>query len=376
MRAIAVYVHIPCCIQKCSYCDFVSFPQADFPLNDYVNLLLMEIKKYQPLLNLFPPSSIYLGGGTPSLLSAHQVQQILTTIYPPSNYQNPIEITLEINPGTVTKKKLAEFRSVGINRLSIGVQSFSTELLRTIGRIHTQEQAVACLNDSIDCGFNNVSIDLLYGLPEQTLTNIKFDITKVSSLPIHHVSWYQLTLEEKTPLYQIYQANPAIFPNEELLVNMTKIIYESLIKKGFQYYETSNYALSKHQSQHNTTYWQHHNYLGFGIGAVSFFDPIRNTNPLTWNSYQSMLNQKKLIHKNIEHLTYDERKFEMIFLALRTQKGLHIPTYNNRFNQNFIKNYKKIIFRLTQEKLAELNYPWFRLSRRGSEIANSIMIEF
>ena len=369
-KYLALYLHIPICQKRCLYCDFVSFVKDDFKLQDYVTALIEEIHRYKQLNNYFEVVSVYIGGGTPSLLSIEQLTQIITAIKSTFTINKNIEFTMEINPQTVNLVYLKQMKALGINRLSIGVQSFQDKFLQKLGRIHDSKQALDTISNANLAGFSNVSIDLIFGISEQNLQDIKKEIEQIKALNIQHISWYNLIVEDHTPLSKLCATKTDYqILEDDLLAQMYYYIQAELKQIGFIQYETSNYAKENYSSLHNQAYWQHQNYLGLGLGAVSFFRPIRNQNASNFSDY---LAGKKALEK----LNKQELKFETIFLALRTKTGLDITKYNQFYKADFMKDYSKEINKLLAKNLIKIENNHLTINSQYEFVANSIVGEF
>lgn len=265
---LSLYIHYPWCLRKCPYCDFNSHPVPPELANaesQYLRALLQDLEQEIPFAQRRKLASIFFGGGTPSLLSAGAAKNLLQTIEKKLGSLQEIEITLEANPGTFEAEKFSAFRTAGINRLSIGVQSFDEKMLKKLGRIHSPTQAIDAINHARDAGFDSFNIDLMYGLPDQTSAMLQYDLEKVLSLDPPHLSFYQLTIEPNTQFY----SHPPNLPEEDLILDMQEQLETRLNGQGYQNYEISAWAKPGHQSQHNRNYWQFGDYLGIGAGAHS-----------------------------------------------------------------------------------------------------------
>ena len=266
------YIHIPFCEKKCNYCDFTSFRFSEDLNSKYLNYLLREIDIYKKKYDLDEKqNTIYFGGGTPSLLSIEELNRILSNF----NYDEHTEITIELNPKTVDKKKLREYKKLGINRLSIGVQSFNDKFLKSLGRIHNSLEAEKIYNDARELGFENISLDLMFSLPTQTLKDLEKDLNKLFLLEPNHFSIYSLIWEEGTKFYQDLVAGKLKETDNELEADMYERIIELAQIKGYKHYEISNFSKQNFESKHNMAYWENRNYLGLGLSAAGYIGNIR-----------------------------------------------------------------------------------------------------
>jgi putative oxygen-independent coproporphyrinogen III oxidase len=324
----AAYVHIPFCQQKCHYCDFpvvVDHKPDSRHRSKYLEMLRWEIKltpsRQQPL------TSVFFGGGTPSLLTPAELGQILQALREQFGLAEDIEISLEADPGTPGIHYLEDYRKLGVNRLSLGVQSFIPELLQVSGRTHTVEDIETAIHRIQACGWENWSLDLIQGLPGQTLEQWEFSLQKAVEARPKHISVYDLTLEPKTRFYRDYPADSPVLPGEELTAKMYCLAHEFLEKHGYRHYEISNYAQPGYQCRHNLTYWHNQPYYGFGLGATSYFDQVRFERPKQLRAYYRWV-EEQAIFGTIEMLDYPlsakEQLIESLMLGLRLREGIHL----------------------------------------------------
>ena len=310
-----LYIHIPFCKKRCLYCDFFSTTQLE-RREEYVQAVLRELEQRKDEAGE-PIRTIYIGGGTPSTLSIELTTAINQLI---TSYQ-PAEYTIEVNPGDVTKEYLQGLRSLGLNRLSMGVQSFQDELLQLIGRRHNARQAIEAVKIAQEAGFDNISIDLMYALPTQTMEQWSADIEAALSLGIQHVSCYGLMYEEGTALTKMLEEGQIEAIDEDTENAMYDMLCDYLQQAGFVHYEVSNFALPGYEAKHNSAYWDHTPYIGIGAGAHSFIPPVRSWNPSDLNAYISGITAQNLQREN-ETLTEDDLYNERMMLGLRTNRGV------------------------------------------------------
>ncbi len=334
----SIYVHIPFCKSRCRYCDFYSTTLLS-RREEYIAVLQQELR-----MRLAPQTSIstvYFGGGTPSLLEPEQIRQVLDEIDRLSGLKGSksIEITMEANPGDLNQTKLKALREAGVNRLSIGIQTFSTPLLQRIGRRHTSEQAIQAVIMAQQAGFDNISVDLMYGLPGQTLEDWSKDLDQLARLHVQHVSAYCLTYEEGTPLYRDLEQGLIEEADDELANAMQEMAISKLAEMGIMRYEVSNYAIPGYESRHNSHYWTHEAYLGIGAGAHSFDGcHTHSFNGDDLEAYLHVCNtsaQSLQEWRQKEELTPDDLYNEMIMLGLRTVKGVDIKRIKNEYLKHF-----------------------------------------
>ena len=355
----SVYIHIPFCLSKCKYCSFISFPNIDKKVG-YLHSLLKEIDYYYKgeLLN-----TIYFGGGTPSLMEINELKKILDKL----NFNQDTEITIEVNPDSVDEKYLLGLKDIGFNRLSIGSQSFDDNILSQIGRRHNSNQIFQTIELAQKAEFKNISVDLIYGLPNQTLDMFKKDLDIVNSLPIQHVSLYGLKIDEGCYFYKHY---PEDVPDDDTQADMYLTAIEQL--KDFEHYEISNFAQKGFESKHNLNYWKENEYYGFGIAAHGFVDGIRYSNYETFDKYLNNPTEREFG----KFLTDQEQLEESIFLGFRIAEGININTINERFNINFDSKYKNIIDKYTQTGHIIKTKNGYKLSNQGFLVSNIILSEF
>ena len=321
---LSVYVHIPFCKSRCLYCDFFSTTQLDLR-EQYVQALILEAHSRLSTLDS-QLSTIYFGGGTPSMLSVEQIRSILSAINP----TNAIEITLEANPGDLTIDKLQALRAIGINRLSIGIQSFRDEELQLLGRRHNAQQAIEAVYLAQQAGFDNISIDLMYALPNQTLAGWQSNIRQALDLHVQHISCYCLTYEPHTPLTQLVEKGQLTPMDEDTENQMYDLLCDELAANGFEHYEVSNFALKDCRSRHNSGYWNDTPYIGLGAGAHSYDGTTRRWNIDNLQAYINGLSNGSQYWEE-EHLTPDQKTMEYIMLGLRTSDGIPInPTLQTK----------------------------------------------
>lgn len=317
MKNFGIYVHIPFCVAKCHYCNFVSKCACEEDICKYVNFLCNEIEEKASIFKNRGVTSIYIGGGTPSFINSKYILKIIETIKNNYNILQGAEITIECNPCSTTKEKLEDYKNAGVNRLSFGVQSLNNKELEIIGRKHTQERAKQAILEAKDVGFENISADLLIGIPQQTNESLLNNIQELANLGVKHISAYMLILEEGTFLYKQVKENMLVCASEDESVNMYNDAYRLLQKLGYERYEISNFSKIGYESKHNVNYWEMGEYVGFGVSAHSFYDGKRIANANTFNAYFKGAQE-------VELLSNKEIIEETIMLGLRQEKGVCI----------------------------------------------------
>ena len=374
MKEIGIYIHIPFCIKKCEYCDFVSYCNKKEYVPQYINALKKEIKNN--INKEYKITTIYIGGGTPSSIEENYIADIIETIKlnmndeDLKNFEN-IEVTIEVNPGTVNKEKLQVYKKIGINRLSIGLQETHNELLKSIGRIHTYEEFIKTYKLARKIGFNNINVDLMIALPNQTIQDIKENLEKITKLNPEHISVYSLILEEGTPFYNKYNENKIKLPDEELERNMYWYVKNTLENNGYMHYEISNFSKKGFESKHNMNCWNQEEYLGFGVAAHSYNNRIRYSNTNSIEEY--IKGSNKIIH---EEQTLEDMQKEYMLLGLRKIEGINIQKFKNKFAQNPIFIFKEQLNKLVDEELIIVDGNEIKLTNKGLDLANIVWEEF
>jgi len=380
MKSISIYLHIPFCVRKCSYCDFVSYSAKPFEenhgINRYFEAIKQELIRYKEKLSTYEVATIYLGGGTPSAVDGRLIHDLLNLIRASLNVTNDAEITIEVNPGTLTHDKLNHYKAAGINRVSMGLQTTNDQLLETIGRIHSTNDFITSYHALRDAGFNNISLDLMFGLPGQTLSDIDRAIKLIDQLKPQHVSAYSLKIEEGTPLFDAYEKGSVQLPSEELEREMYHRINSKLRELGIYQYELSNYALPGWESKHNTVYWENKPYLGVGVSSHSKLDDVRFSNTSNIHEYMDSIQKGESVIIDSEPIDAEEDLFESIILGLRLNKGIQIDQLNERYAIDFEARYEKVLSSLIQDHLIIREGNTIKLTELGRDLANQVFLRF
>lgn len=382
---VGIYLHIPFCVKKCNYCDFLSAPADWNTQKRYVEALKKEISFYQNRLENYTISSIFFGGGTPSVLEERWIKELLEIIFEAYSVEDDAEITIEANPETLTKEKLESYKKAGINRLSIGLQSTENEQLKRLGRIHTYEKFLEIYAFARNAGFENINVDLMSALPFQTQSEWEETLRKVVSLvpKPEHISAYSLIIEEGTQFYEI-EENLSL-PKEEADRQMYWRTKELLEREGYLRYEISNYALSGKESRHNQIYWNLKEYLGMGLGASSYFGGSRFKNTEDLKEYLSFLEDSNLQHnkkekiglqRDIQILSKKERMEEFMFLGLRQTKGISEHKFLELFQVNVMELYGNKVENAIQMGMLWRKNGRIGLTERGIDVSNIVLAEF
>ena len=375
---LGIYIHIPFCAKKCYYCDFISYSNKFEMQEKYIKKLIEEIEDNKDLLKNNEITTIYIGGGTPSSIKPELVKNVLNKIYEIANIKNKekVEITIEVNPGTVTKNNLQMYKNCGINRLSIGLQSTNDKLLKEIGRIHNYEQFLNTYNWVVEVGFDNINVDLMLGLPGQDIEDLKQSLQNIVNLKHQpkHISVYSLIVEEGTKIEEKINNGELELPEEENERNQYKYTKNYLELNGYKHYEISNFAKPGYESKHNMNCWEQKQYIGFGLAAHSYINGTRYSNTCDLEEY---LNNKskdiKIIH---EKQSFEDMKKEYMLLGLRKIDGVSISKFKEKFGENPIYLFRNELQKLVEEDLIIVDLDNIKLTTRGLDFANLVWEEF
>lgn len=372
-----LYLHIPFCDTKCGYCDFYSVTNHS-SRPQFVKALLNEIRHYKTTpFSDCEYDTIYFGGGTPSLLEPQELEQILTHLYDSFKIADNCEVTLEANPGTLSREKLDFYKSMKIDRLSIGIQSFVDKELKFLGRIHDSNQAVKTFQTARQAGFNNISIDLIFATPVQTLKSWLYSLQKAVELQPEHISAYNLIFEEGTPFYKKLMQGQIQQKSENEEINFFNESINQFTKAGYLQYEISNYARNpEYYSRHNYKYWNHTNYLGLGPSAHSYWNKRRWSNVRALSRYIKNLENGISVVDFSENLSKETLMFERIMLGLRTCEGVNIHEFETNFKESFIYKYSDLNKKLIENEFAVLEQDIFKLTAKGLMICDEILPRF
>ena len=375
-KELGIYVHIPFCKQKCYYCDFISFANKECEQEAYIKALKKEIDIYD--FKNYNVTTIYFGGGTPSYLDSKYIVEIMKKLKSKLNNLEDIEITIEVNPGTVTKQKLMDYKKIGINRISIGLQTTNNKLLKQIGRIHTYEEFLKTYELAKEVGFTNINVDLMLGLPNQTIEDLKESLETVIKLDASHISVYSLIVEEGTPISKLLDDGKLKLPDEELERQMYWYVKNTLELNGYKHYEISNFAKENKESRHNMNCWNQEEYIGFGVAAHSYLNNVRYSNTANLKSYIQNI-EKAYFEKNknieeVQDIKMSQNEFMM--LGLRKIDGVDISKFKEKYVQNPIFLYKDKLNKLVNEGLIEVTLNNIRLTNKGLDLANLVFEEF
>jgi oxygen-independent coproporphyrinogen-3 oxidase len=372
-----LYIHVPFCREKCRYCAFVSDKPEQDDLAEYPELLTREIRLLPAAEE--PVASVYFGGGTPSLLYPADVARLLEEINAHMGIEADAEITLEVNPGTVSCASLHEFRHAGINRLSLGIQSFDDGFLECLGRIHSADQARQAFQDARTAGFANISIDLIHALPGQSLPAWRSELRQATALCPEHISVYGLTVETGTPFAKLYPADSPELADEDLAADMFELADDLLVAGGFDHYEIASYARPGYRSRHNSGYWQRDGYRGVGVAAHSFLREghgVRFSNPDTLAEYRQGITAGRLVRVDEQQLTRRDAMAEYLFLGLRLADGVRPSAFEHEFGCSLESVYGPVVAGLEQLGLVVLNGDALFVTHRGMLLSNQVFSRF
>lgn len=380
-KDLELYFHIPFCVRKCLYCDFLSAPADENTRNAYMEAMLAEVEGRADEYRNYQVSSVFIGGGTPSVIAEEWMEKLLSAVSTSFALQENLEITIEVNPGTVDEKKLICYKKAGINRLSIGLQSVLDEELAALGRIHNYGQFLKTYETARRVGFCNINVDVMSALPGQSMESYEETLCRLIRLnPMpEHISAYSLIVEEKTPFFEMWQAGKLQLPEEECERRMYERTKEILEAAGFERYEISNYAKRGYACRHNIGYWQRTDYIGFGIGAASLFENKRFHNK---SSLEDYLKEPLLCREEEILLTVEEQMEEFMFLGLRMIKGVSYAGFRQAFDRNMSRIYGEVIAKNQKDGLLR-EYTddsggerFLALTDKGIDVSNYVMAQF
>ena len=381
MRKLGVYIHIPFCKQKCYYCDFVSYSNKEKYFDKYVQALIKEINNFTEE-NEIEIETLYIVGGTPSLINVKYIEKITDTLKAKKLLTNTKEITIEVNPGTVNEEKLKIYKGLGINRLSIGLQSTDDNMLKRIGRIHCYDEFLNTYQVARKVGFDNINVDLMIGLPNQKISDVKKSLEKIIKLnpkKPEHISVYSLIVEENTPIKKMLNNGSLSLPDEELERNMYWYVKNFLELNGYKHYEISNFAKKGFESKHNMDCWNQKEYIGFGVSAHSYIDDVRFGNISSIEEYLKNCDngefEKNKIIDEVEKDVFSKEQ-EFMLIGLRKIEGVSIQDFKNKFGKNPIFIFKDKLNKLVDESLVVVDFDNIRLTNKGLDFANLVWEEF
>lgn len=376
-KSLGLYIHIPYCVRKCRYCDFLSYTTHTLESRAYYTVKLCEelLGKSKVYGNKYYVDSVFFGGGTPSLLETEYVEEILDIIYSKFSLSDDMEISIEANPGTVDSKKLREYKDLGINRLSMGVQSLNENVLKYLGRIHTAGEALENYNDARKAGFDNINLDMMFGIPGQTTEMWKNDFKKIVNTKPDHISFYSLQLEDKTPIFNEVMEGKVEELDQVTDRQMYHDAIELLEKGGYNHYEISNAAIFGKESKHNLKYWSMQDYLGVGLGSHSFINGKRFSNTEVLKDYLSTDGRREMII--VEHeSSHADNMAEYVFLGLRKTEGISLDDFEKKYGKKFLDLYGHETEDLVNRGLLEIKDGNLKLTTLGLDLSNQVFMEY
>ena len=380
MKKLELYVHIPFCEEKCRYCDFLSFRADEGEKKAYVNQLIEEIKAQGQNYSEYLVSSIFIGGGTPTTLSGIWILDIMNAIRENFIVETDAEVSIECNPGTLSKSKIIHIKKAGINRISFGLQSSIEEELKELGRIHTYKDFLQSYQLAREDGFTNINVDLMSGLPNQTIDSYKTTLKRVCALKPEHISAYSLIIEPDTPFFDKYgsEEGSMLLPDENIDREMYALTKNILREHGYERYEISNYAKPGRECRHNIGYWTGVSYLGLGVGASGYVMNRRFHVESDYRKYMSVKMQQDItpLYCDLEELDIKANMEEFMFLGLRLTRGVSRHEFNERFGVDMFEVFDRQIKRNMMLKLMEYNSPNLRLTEKGLDLSNMVMSDF
>ena len=368
-RPVSIYIHVPFCASKCAYCDFASYPGRNADWKAYFDALIAEINSWREELERCEIQTVFFGGGTPTLVNAEYILRSLDALRRCARFAENAEITLEGNPGTLDREKLRQYRSAGVNRLSLGAQALDDRLLQSIGRIHTAADVASAVQMAQDSGFNNLNLDLIYALPGQTIDDWHRTLEAAIALQPAHLSAYSLIVEPETPMFDRVARGECAVPDEDTCINMQRAANQILAANGYARYEISNYARPNAECRHNLAYWRRQEYLGFGCAAHSMFGGRRFENPRGLDAY---LSGKRCL--NEERLTREDEIEETLMLGTRLCEGVDLEKWAQTFGFRLEERYLQTLGRFERAGLARIANGRLQLTERGMEVQDAIVV--
>ncbi|WP_223591304.1 radical SAM family heme chaperone HemW [Neobacillus bataviensis] len=372
----AAYLHIPFCEHICHYCDFNKVFLKGQPVDEYIQALDREMEL---TLQKYPTDelqSIFVGGGTPTSLNEQQLQRFCESINERLPKSTDLEFSFEANPGDLSKEKLQILKDAGVNRISLGVQTFNEELLKKIGRVHRAKDVYQSVENAKSVGFENISIDLIFSLPTQTIADFKESLTEAFTLDITHYSAYSLIIEPKTVFYNLLKKGSLPTPGEDAEAAMYELLMEEMEKHGFSQYEISNFSKPGYESRHNLTYWNNEQYYGFGAGAHSYLNGLRRSNVGPLKRYMDLITKGEMPILEENQVSISEQMEEEMFLGLRKTAGISISHFTGKFDRNPLKIFKHQLEELVSKNWIEVSDDHIYLTKKGRLLGNEVFQTF
>ncbi len=375
MKKVSIYIHIPFCERKCYYCDFVSFPKNN-KVGSYIDNLIRELALYKDKLSQYQIDTVFIGGGTPTSIGAEYIEKILAYIYENFNAKGIREITIEGNPGTIDINKASIYKKAGINRISLGLQSLNNQLLKSIGRIHTAEDFIESFKLLRSLGFQNINVDLMFGLPSQRMEDLLDTIRGVMDLGVDHISLYSLIVEDNTLLNRWHNKGLLELPSEDMEREMYHRAVDLLEDNGYIQYEISNFSKANYECKHNLVYWRLEPYLGVGLSSHSNLFQKRFWNTSNINLYNNLLEKGNTPVEGQEEIQRRMKIAEYIILGLRLNEGIIKEDFKNRFHCDLDSKYKEVISKHIHNGLLIEDNKSISLTKKGRDLSNIVEVDF
>lgn len=375
LKELGIYIHIPFCSSKCYYCDFISFAGLNQKVDDYIEHLLLEMDLYKETLKEYSIKTIFIGGGTPSHIDEKHIGRLIEYIFNNYNANKVEEISIETNPGTLSRHKLISYKKMGINRISMGVQTLDEQLLKKIGRSHTVYDFYNNYEMMRNIGFENISVDLMFGLPTQTLRDCLKTLNTIIDLDVEHISYYGLILEDKTIMAKWVEEEHILLPDEDTERQMYHRGRQLIKSKGYNHYETSNFAKPGFESKHNLRYWEIRPYIGFGIASHSNINHKRFWNYNKFSEYFTALREEKFPVSGEEYIDREMEIAEYVIMGLRLIDGVNKNDFRNRFGQEIEDVYSDVIDEYVNQKLLLIEDNNIKFTDRGLDLSNIVNVD-
>ncbi len=372
-ESLGIYIHIPFCSQKCKYCDFASFDNQFDKEDLYIENLIKEIELFDK--SIYIVETVFIGGGTPSVLKPQNILK-LGKVLESFEFSENLEFSVECNPCSINEEKFKAFKTIGVNRISFGLQSYNDEILKIIGRVHNVEMFEKAFGLARKIGFDNINVDIMFNLPTQTVDSFTKTLESVTKLEPEHISAYGLIIEEDTPFYSMVENGVIEMPDEDLDREMYELCETYLKEKGYNKYEISNYAKEGKECRHNLKYWERENYIGFGLNSHSMINNTRFCNSSNFSDFLKEDFYEKSCCLEKEEVTQQQQIEEYVFLGLRLTKGLKVKKLEEMFNINFYDIYKEVIDKFTKDELLTFDGEVLKLTNKGVSISNYVLSEF
>ncbi|OGO86699.1 MAG: hypothetical protein A2Y24_08730 [Clostridiales bacterium GWE2_32_10] len=376
MKTLGLYIHIPFCESKCYYCDFLSFDNKLDKVNKYIDSLCIHILNQKHEINKVGITTIFIGGGTPSMLDIGQLTKLLTCLHENIDMKQLKEFTIECNPNSITTDKIKLFKDYGVNRISLGLQAWQNGLLKNIGRIHTQKDFIDAYYNLRNEGFDNINVDIMFSLPNQTMKMLEETIKNIVKFDINHISCYGLTIEANTRMAKMYENGEYTFPDEILDRDMYHYICDFLISNGYKHYEISNFAKASYECMHNLIYWELDDYIGLGLGAHSYYKDKRYHNAERLDIYQDEALNNDFKKYDIQNIDLKSKYEEYMFLGLRKIDGIDIYEFEKKFKVKVFDIYQNKVESLISQGLIDYSNHNIKLTKKGIDLSNYVFINF